>query len=583
MKATGYRMKNVVRLIASMKTYSRDIAITFISVFAKYLSTMCAAVLSAQMIALAINGTLASDFAGYMTGLCICVVIRGFSHFGELFIGHKAAYQIQRDTRVKIYYKFNELAPAYMNRHHTASLGTMAMSDIEILEWFFAHTVVNLIAAALMILVVFFLTMRMNRIIAGIALLFFVFLTLIPVMGAKLADKQGRAVREAIVGANAVLMEGIQGITDFVALDYLKLYKKKQKEKLEQLYQAKQDYAKRTGKESGLAQFMTGLYTILCMILCAYFVSRGHMKRDLYPIMLSLSLVSYAPIMEVSASLRNLGEMFAAADRIQKLFDEEAEVKDTGVEEKCSDQMDIEFRNVSFAYEKGKEVLHDISFRVPYGKQVALVGPSGAGKTTCASLVLRYWDAADGEILIGGQNIQRLKLDALRNITSAVLQDVYLFHISVMENIRMGRRNATDEEVMEAAKSANAHEFICSLPNGYHTVTGERGFRLSGGQRKRIAIARAILRNAPVLILDEAVSSLDAENEYLIEDFMKEHAAGRTTMVIAHRLSTIRNADWLVVIKDGRVVQQGTHEALMKEEGFYRSLMQNQFSGRECV
>ena len=215
--------------------------------------------------------------------------------------------------------------------------------------------------------------------------------------------------------------------------------------------------------------------------------------------------------------------------RIQKLFDEEPEVKDTGAEEKGSDQMDIEFRNVSFAYEKGKEVLHNVSFRVPYGKQVALVGPSGAGKTTCASLLLRYWDAADGEILNGGQNSQRLKLDALRNITGAVLQDVYLFHISVMENIRMGRRNA------------------------------------------------------PILILDEAVSSLDAENEHLIEDFMKEHAVERTTMVIAHRLSTIRNADWLVVIKDGRVVQQGTHEALMKEEGFYRSLMQNQFSGKECV
>lgn len=613
-KKSNYRIYNAMKLLASMRAYSFDLGLTFFSVLIKYAVTVAAAAMTARMISLAIQKNLNVVFVDYMICLCSCVVLRGLAHFGELYFGHKAAYQIQRDTRVRIYYKFDELAPAYMNRHHAASLGTMAMSDIEILEWFLAHTVMNLAATVLMILAVFGITFLIDPVIAPFVLVFSVIIGMIPMIGAKLADKQGKIVRDAITDANAVLIEGVQGITDFVALDYLKAYKEKQKKKLNYLYKARFDYAKRTGKETASAQFVAGIYTVLCMILCAVAVRNGTMSRELYPVMLAISLVAYAPILEVSASIRILGEMFAAADRIQKLFDETPEVEDLGnleleiidsqktmrediFDDKkrrktdrdtiylmdtergkilTRDQLNIEFHEVSFSYEEGKEVLHKVSFSIPYGKQIALVGPSGAGKTTCANLLLRYWDVQEGRITIGDQDIRDMKLSTLRTITSAVLQDVYLFHISVMENIRMGRPDATDYEVIQAAKSANAHEFILGLPEGYHTITGERGFRLSGGQRQRIAIARAILRDAPILILDEAVSNLDAENEYLIEDYMKANAAERTTLVIAHRLSTIMNADTLIVIKDGKVVQQGTHAELIQQKGFYQDLMTSQ-------
>jgi ABC-type multidrug transport system fused ATPase/permease subunit len=205
------------------------------------------------------------------------------------------------------------------------------------------------------------------------------------------------------------------------------------------------------------------------------------------------------------------------------------------------------------------------------------VGPSGAGKSTCVNLLLRYWDTGSGSINIGDYNVRDIPLDNLHNATCAVLQDVYLFNISVRENIRLGRIDANDDEVEEAAKAAYAHEFIQGLPDGYDTVTGERGFRLSGGQRQRVAIARAILKKTPILVLDEAVSSLDTESEEYIRLALQKNLAGRTTLMIAHRLSTIMSADRLVVINDGRVVQTGSHAELIAKEGFYKDMVRGQF------
>ncbi len=574
----GYRIRNVIRLIRSMKPYAGEMWLTVLSVFLKHMSTIGAAVLAASMAALSMTGELAVEFPKMMTALTICVVLRALSYYGEMWFGHDAAYRIQKDIRVQMYGKIEQLAPAYMKQRNSSQIGATVMGDIELLEWFLAHTFGSFLMS---IVITILLVAALSTIHLVLAVLVFVFAVLIgvtPHVLYKVADKQGKEVREKTAQSNAVIMEGIQGLKDILALNYVEAYEKKNKRNLEQLYQSETRFAKRVGLENGAMQLFVGGFTVSLMVVTANYIRIGQLDFAAYPMVIMLSMLIFNPIIEVSNYCRNLGVLFAAASRVQDIFEEEPEVSDTGEAVSVGDlQTDISFEDVTFGYEKNRApILEAVNFKVPKGTTVALVGPSGVGKTTCVNLLLRYWEIWEGAIKIGGIDIRSMSLENLRSLTSAVLQDIFLFHITVRENIRLGRPDASDEEVEAAAKKAYAHAFIIELPDGYDTITGERGFRLSGGQRQRISIARAILRDAPILILDEAVSSLDTENERLIQKALDEQAKSRTTLVIAHRLSTIQNADCLVVIKDGRVVQTGTHKQLLAQKGFYSELMEHQ-------
>ena len=240
----------------------------------------------------------------------------------------------------------------------------------------------------------------------------------------------------------------------------------------------------------------------------------------------------------------------------------------------------IDFDDVGFSYGLGEpQALEDVSFSVEPGHTVALVGRSGAGKTTCANLMMRFWDPVSGAVRLGGHDIRDFKIDELREQIGLVSQDTYLFNASIRENIRLGRLDATDEEIEEASRQANAHDFVTSFPDGYDTMVGERGMQLSGGQRQRISIARALLKNAPVLVLDEATSHLDAVNERQVRQALERLMEGRTTLVIAHRLSTIRDADRIVVLDDGHAVEQGDHHQLLERHGLYSQLVSTQLVG----
>jgi ABC-type multidrug transport system fused ATPase/permease subunit len=239
----------------------------------------------------------------------------------------------------------------------------------------------------------------------------------------------------------------------------------------------------------------------------------------------------------------------------------------------------VTFRDVDFYFHETRPVLTRFNFAIESGEKVALVGPSGAGKTTITKLLLRLYDLKAGALEIDGQNIAHVTQDSLRNAIAFVPQEPVLFHRTLMDNIRYGRRDATDEEVIEAAKQAHCHEFIATLPQGYQTFVGERGVKLSGGERQRVAIARAILKNAPILVLDEATSSLDSESESLIQDALKTLMKGKTVIVIAHRLSTIMNMDRIVVMDGGSIVDQGTHAELLTKDGLYQKLWSIQAGG----
>ncbi len=286
------------------------------------------------------------------------------------------------------------------------------------------------------------------------------------------------------------------------------------------------------------------------------------------------------PITQVIDSLQNLQQNLGALDRFIDVMDQKPDMPDRpGAVDADGTAADIEFRNVSFGYIADKKVLQNLSLRVGAGSTLAIVGPSGSGKTTMVNLLARFFDvdAESGPILLGNRDIRDYRLQSYRSLFAMVLQDVYLFDGTVMENIAYGRRRATRDEIVAAARQANAHDFIMELDKGYETVVGERGSKLSGGQKQRISIARAILANPRVLILDEATSSLDTHSEHLIQDSLKQLMSNRTTFVIAHRLSTIIHADCIVVLVDGRIVEQGSHEELIERHGVYYTMFTQQF------
>lgn len=278
------------------------------------------------------------------------------------------------------------------------------------------------------------------------------------------------------------------------------------------------------------------------------------------------------PAKEISRAASSIQRGLASADRIFEVVDTTSAIQNSSnpisVEkfEEC-----IHYKNVSFGYDKEK-VLKDVEFTLTKGKTIALVGPSGGGKSTIADLLPRFYDPTEGKITLDGNDIKEIKLGDLRKMMGIVTQESILFNGTVFENIAFGLEGVSEDEVMHAAKIANAHEFIVQLDSGYHSNIGERGSKLSGGQRQRLSIARAVLKNPPILILDEATSALDSQSEKLVQDALTQLMANRTTLVIAHRLSTIQHADEILVIKKGKIVQRGNHEQLMEEDGLYRNL-----------
>jgi ABC-type multidrug transport system fused ATPase/permease subunit len=326
-------------------------------------------------------------------------------------------------------------------------------------------------------------------------------------------------------------------------------------------------------------RFLGAMGSVIVLGVGALMVVKGEMSLGTLVAFLSYTTSFYEPINRLTEVDNIFQEAIAAGERFFEILDQTTEVGDTpDAVALPTIQGKLVFDEVAFRYGTGDKVLHDIAFEMAPGEMVALVGPSGAGKTSIANLICRFYDPNQGQITIDGHDLRQIKLSSLRQQVAVVLQDSFLFNNSVVENLLYGKPDADRDEIMEAAKAANAHEFIIQLPEGYDTEIGERGVKLSGGQKQRLALARAILADPRILILDEATSSVDAEAEFLIQQALERVLKDRTSLVIAHRLSTVRNADKIIVLDKGRIVEIGKHDELLARDGLYGQLYKRQMA-----
>ena len=525
----------------------------------------------------------------YLVLVCIFAPLSALLFYLESWQAHDMAFRLLAKMRVDLYEKLEPLAPAYMVRRRSGDFVSVVGGDVETVEFFFAHAVSPMIVAVLIPGALLTALAVISWPIAVVLAPFLVAVAVSPFFANTRIERLGTEIRGSIGEIHAYMVDSIQGMREIVAFGLGPNRKRELTEKGWDYAGHLVRFQKSQAFQIGFMEAMMGLGGLAVLAMGVWLVLDGQIARAELPLVSVLALASFSPVTELARTMKQMMETLAASRRILAVHDEAVPVQDgPGVahlaDEATSGTPSIEFGDVAFAYSEGDpQALNDVSFSIGSGQTVAVVGRSGAGKTTVAYLMMRFWDPDQGDIALQGNRLDELLLDDLRGRIALVAQDTYLFNDTVRENIRLGRYDATDSEVEEAAKQANALEFIESFPNSYDTRVGERGMQLSGGQRQRIAIARAILKNAPVLILDEATSHLDAISEATVRDALSRLMSGRTTIIMAHRLSTIRDADNILVLDEGVVVEQGKHEELLARSGLYAQLVATQMQGQRAA
>ena len=506
--------------------------------------------------------------------------IRGLSRYGYGRFSHVAAYHVLHDLMARTYRHIQSLPHRFFTQERTGNLIARSINDVEAVEDFVAHGVPETILAVVIPTSMMVVLFTLDASLACI--------TLAPIpIAAFLVYRFVRSVREFWQNVRSRLSELVAQVQDNLSgIAVIKSFVQEDASarRIEGHSRRFRDASIEANQISlvpaGLVEAVGGIGIVLVIWSGGTSALEGRISvADLFVFIVYMGHI-YQPFLQLASMNDMLQRANVSTGRVFQLLAIKSDIVDGPGVAVPPGQMtwDVRFRNVTFGYDPGEVVLQDVSFSIEEGQVVALVGHTGAGKTTISSLLPRYYDPGQGAILVGSYDIRRIPLDYLRSNIASVHQDVFLFHGSVRDNILFGRPDASDTEVQQATRATNADEFIRDLPEGYHTLIGERGVRLSGGQKQRLAIARALLKDAPILIFDEATSAVDTQTELLIQEAVAKLITHRTTLVIAHRLSTVRDADRVVVLEQGRVVETGSHEELLALGQVYYGMIEAQSS-----
>lgn len=508
-------------------------------------------------------------------------VVRMLLNFFIQYYGHMMGVHIQAKMRSDMFNHLEKLPYSFYDNHETGKIMSRMTSDLMDISELAHHGPENVIISSTSIIVSFAYLSTIN---IWLTLIIFICVPFLLVAATALRKRMRDAFlrsRQSTAQINASLESSISGIRVTKAFTNAE----KESEKFEQgngaFVEARRDAYRAMGQFHSSTSFITDVFNVVVLIAGGLFMYAGKINFADYTAFFAAVSLFISPVMTLINFMEQYQNGVTGFERFLEIMDTAPEKDAEGAVDMGKAVGHIELRNVTYAYDGDKDVLDNVSLDIETGKTYALVGPSGGGKTTICHLIPHFYDLTEGQILIDGHDIRTLTRESVRRNIGIVQQDIYLFNASIRDNILYGRLDATEEEVIEAAKRANIHDYIMTLEKGYDTEIGERGVRLSGGQKQRLSIARVFLKNPPILILDEATSALDNTTEILIQQALDELCRGRTTLVVAHRLSTIKNADEIAVIADGKIAEQGTHDQLIAKNGIYADLYSLQFRANQ--